>query len=337
MNDLSAFKDEVKDRIDLRAMFEADNVELHRVNKASAKCCCPFHQEKTPSCHVYPTHWYCYGCQSHGDHFDYMARTRNMDFMEALRDLAESVNMPIPTMDPAAAKAYEEKKIRQMSIRETLDWAFEWFCSRYMDDTEEAEEVRRYVKSRGLVKGDVDAWGIGYAPKNNQAMKSAALNLNISDQAMLAAGLYGEKDDGWIYTRFKGRLIFPVRDERGRLCGFSGRVMDPDAKTAKYLNTPETEVFKKSDLLYGLDMAADEISRTGKAVLVEGQLDVIACHRAGIGNAVAPLGTAFTKTHAALLSKYAEALVICLDGDKAGFAATEKVIATCLYMGLKEG
>lgn len=326
MSDLLLFKDQVKESVDLRDLFVADNHEMKRSSGAGSKCCCPFHEEKTPSCVVDAEHFYCYGCRTNGDHFDYLEFTRRLDFMEGLRYLAELANLPIPMPSPEAARQYREKREREISVRELLGQVQEWF--RMKLESEGGAAARNYCNRRKLNKPDRESWGIGLAPDAEHELKSWATHHAIPDQAMLDAGLFGRgsKPPHYLYSRFRGRLMFPIHDHRGRLCGFSGRILDPEAKTAKYLNTPETDVFRKSSILYGMDKAVAAIIRDGYAIVVEGQIDVIACHSAELENTVAPLGTSFTVEHAKLVAKYTDKIVLSLDADKPGRQATRKIL-----------
>ena len=328
MSDLVGFKDAVKDSVDLRDVFQEDGVKFTRASGDSAKCCCPFHEENTPSCHVHGEYFNCFGCGEKGDHFDYLMKRHTMDFMEALRYLAEMAKMQMPEVDPVRAKEAAEKRERQHTIYEVLEKIQKW----YVKNLQSLSSVQAYCKDRGLTEDDLETWGIGFALETGQPTKDWAQNEGINEELMVDAGLFGsssrQKEHGnkYLYPRFQGRLMFPIYDHRSRLCGFSGRIIDPEAKTAKYLNTSETEVFKKSELIYGLNVAANAIAKGRKVVLVEGQLDVIACHRAGLGNTVACLGTAFGDDHRKLLEKFADELTIMLDGDEPGLKATRKVI-----------
>lgn len=328
MSDLSTFAQDVKAAVDLRDLFAREGIECRRASAASSKCCCPHHQEKTPSCHVYADHYHCYGCQTSGDHIDLLHHLHRMEFTEALQHLAELAGMQMPSRDPEQVRLATERAARTKSLREVLEASAVWFRARLSA----SPEVVAYATDRGLTADDMTRWELGYAPADEGATKLWQQQQGITDRQMLDAGLYAVSTRGprpYMYARFKGRLMFPIRDARGRMTGFSARVIaDTAGNSAKYINTAETELFRKSELLYGLHLAGTAIQETGTAVLVEGQMDVIACHRAGVTNAVAGMGTAITPDHAALLRRYAaQRVVLAMDPDAAGQTAAQKALA----------
>lgn len=347
MND---FKEQVRDAIDLREVMERYGVTLKRVNATTAKCCCPIHNEKTPSCHVHADYYYCYGCHATGDVFSFLMERERVEFFDALRMAAELVNIPVParSQDPERAAAYEQQRRRELTMRELLTYCQDFYRD-CLENMPVGQAAREYCNSRGWTKPIRERWGIGFAPDDVQLLdyiksRSASAAPDLENQ-LLAAGMMGTSETGFRYMRFKQRVMFPVHDVRGRLCGFSGRWLRPDdwpadkKEHAKYLNTPATELFIKGDLLYGQHHAAKMQSRTCSALVVEGQPDVIGCHLAGFETAVAPMGTALTLPGIQQLMRFTDngKITLVFDGDDAGIKATSKTIDLILEHAAQAG
>lgn len=302
---------------------------------STATALCPFHKEKTPSFHVNSARqmFYCFGCGEGGDLFKFVMLYEGVDFPTSIELLAPRAGVPIeydrerprpkregPTKDElfkaneAAAKAYH---------RELLQ-------------SPEAETARAYLRDRTLALEAWQEWGLGYAPESWGFLTDSARQAGEAEVKVLEnAGLAVRSEKGTVYDRFRGRLMFPIRDELGRVAGFSGRLLkEAEDRGGKYVNTPETDAFRKSRILFGLDKAKREVQEQRKALLVEGQIDCIRCHLGGFGLAVAAQGTAFTEDHARLLKRYADHVVVVQDADTAGQKAALRTAGLLLDEGL---
>ncbi len=323
---------EIKNKLTIQDVV-APYVKLRRAGRSMTGLC-PFHKEKTPSFHVSLERgtFHCFGCGEGGDMFTFIQKAEGVDFKEALRMLAEKAGVEV-VYNPAA----KEKSDKLERLREVMGRAAQWYQMRLPDSPALA-----YAKQRGLTDATVKDWGLGFAPGDWRALLEALTAEGFSVQELLAVGLVKEADGkpGTYYDRFRNRLMFPIRDVSGRVVAFTGRSLESSVtgqenQPAKYLNSPETELYHKSDILYGLDRAKDAIRTRGFAMLVEGQMDVLHCHQAGWGNAVALSGTALTERHVALLKRYSDNLMLILDSDQAGLAATAKSAQLALSAGLK--
>jgi DNA primase len=300
---------------------------------ATFKALCPFHKEKTPSFNVNPQKqiFHCFGCGKGGDVFTFVKEYENIGFMDALRRLAERAKIPLE---------YDQNPVAEQSrhLKDQLLQVHEQITQRWQNalESEAAGQVARdYLVKRGVPAEAVKLFRLGAAPDAwddtvNWA-KSKGHPLALVEQAGLI--LRKEGSDHY-YDRFRGRLIFPIADEQGRVIGFSGRVLLGDEKTAKYVNSPETPIFTKSKVFFGLHKSKRPLLDAGMAVVCEGQLDLIACFMAGVENVVAPLGTAFTEQHARLLKRYVEEVVLCFDSDEAGQKAAVRSLDHLLSSGL---
>jgi len=291
---------------------------------------CPFHKEKTGSFHVSLERgsWHCFGCGLGGDGFSFIEKIEGVDFKGALKILAEKAGVQITTIYGSADKAVTEKKERLLAL---MSRASEWYAGKFPESP--AEE---YAKKRDLSKETVSAWRLGYAPEAWRALLEALTAEGFSIPELLAAGLVKEADGkpGTYYDRFRNRLMFPIRDAAGRVVAFTGRALADD-DLAKYLNSPETELYHKSDILFGMDVAKDAIRVRKFTMLVEGQIDVLHAHQAGFTNAVALSGTALTDRHLTLMKRYSENLMLVLDADPAGLKATARSAELALRQGLR--
>lgn len=317
---------QIKDRLSIVEVV-SPYVKLTRSGR-SVKGLCPFHKEKTPSFHVSPERgtYHCFGCGEGGDAFSFIEKVEGVDFKGALKILAEKAGVEI-THDPAA----RENASRAERLREAMNRAAQWYAQALSGSPAEA-----YAKQRGLSPESVRDWNLGFAPDGWRALLEALTAEGFTIPELAAAGLVKEADGkpGTYYDRFRNRLLFPIRDASGRVVAFTGRALTAD-DTAKYLNSPETELFHKSEILFGLDRAKDAIRTRGFTMLVEGQIDVLHAHQAGFANAVALSGTALTARHLGLMKRYSENLMLVLDADAAGLSATAKAAALALANGLR--
>ncbi|MDF1727002.1 MAG: DNA primase [Sulfitobacter sp.] len=287
---------------------------------------CPFHQEKSASFHVDDRKgfYYCFGCHAKGDAISFVQETENVGFMEAVEILAGEAGMPMPARDPKAA----EKADRRTQLAEVMELAVRWF--RLQLRTGAAEEARSYLDRRGLDAAAQEHWEIGFAPDSWQGLWDALKGKNVADDLILAAGLAKPSSKGGKpYDTFRGRIMFPIRDARGRAIGFGGRAMDPN-DGAKYLNSPETELFDKGRSLYNVAGARVAAGKGQPLLVAEGYMDVIALQGAGFEAAVAPLGTAITESQLQMLWRIDPEPIITLDGDTAGQRAALRLIDLAL-------
>ncbi len=315
--------DELRARITLSAVIGRTT----RLTKAGHefKACCPFHNEKSPSFTVNDQKgfYHCFGCGAHGDAIRWMTDQRGLSFMDAVKELAAEAGMEVPAPDPRAAKIAE----KQSSLHEIMAAAQEWFVSQLAGP--DGVKARGYLASRGFDAHTVSRFGFGYAPEGRQALKGA---LSRFEEDMLEeAGLRIKVEDKEPYDRFRGRLMLPIEDARGRVIAFGGRILDSTATDApKYLNSPDTPLFDKGRTLYNLHRAGPASRQTGRLVVVEGYMDVIALAAAGIVDAVAPLGTALTERQIEMAWRLVEAPILCFDGDVAGQRAAMRAITRAL-------
>src|SRR6056297_2906201 len=287
---------------------------------------CPFHQEKTASFHVDDRKgfYYCFGCHAKGDAISFVKDTENVDFMEAVRILAAEAGMPMPERDPQA----QAKADRRGELAEVMEMAARHF--RMALKTGAGSAARDYLAGRGLGQEALDRFEIGFAPEAWQGLWDHLTGQGVEAQKILDCGLAKpSRKGGTPYDTFRNRIIFPIRDARGRCIAFGGRAMD-SADNAKYLNSPETELFDKGRSLYNHGPAREAAGKGAPLIVAEGYMDVIALVAAGFEAAVAPLGTAVTEEQMQLLWRIAPEPVIMLDGDRAGLQAAYRVIDLAL-------
>jgi DNA primase len=289
---------------------------------------CPFHQEKTPSFHVDDRQgfYYCFGCHAKGDAISFVRETENVGFMEAVEILAREAGMQVPARDPEA----REKADRRTQLAQVMEQAVQYY--RLQLHTAAAAAAREYLAGRGLDDAAQERWGIGFAPDTRQGLWGHLTGKGVAEELILAAGLAAKPEGGGApYDRFRGRIIFPIRDARGRAIALGGRAMDPNAR-AKYLNSPESELFDKGRSLYNHGPAREAAGKGQQLIVAEGYMDVIALSEAGFEAAVAPLGTAITEDQLRLLWRIHPEPVIALDGDRAGLRAAMRLIDLALPM-----
>ncbi len=295
--------------------------------------CCPFHQEKTPSFSVTPDKglFYCFGCQAGGDVISFLMKVDHLTFMDAAKKLSVQLHIPVPEREQTPQEQAREKQLAK--IREANGLAARFFHA-CLEQTEQGRLMRQYLRNRGIDKETSEKFMLGAALDRWDALFKALSKRGVEPEIMLAAGLIvkREKGDGY-YDRFRNRVMFPIKDAHGRVVGFGGRAMG-DA-SPKYLNTGETEWFNKRQLLYALDIALPVIRKERQAIVVEGYMDAISMHAAGLQQTVASLGTAFSEQQARLLAKIADSVCFAYDSDAAGQQATGRALEIVRKIGLK--
>ncbi|WP_298466289.1 DNA primase [uncultured Erythrobacter sp.] len=318
------WKDELRARITLSSVI----MRTDKLTKAGRewKACCPFHDEKTPSFTVNDQKgfYHCFGCGAHGDVISWMTEQRGLSFIDAIKELASEAGMEVPAPDPVAAKR-AEKRAELVDVTEA---AQQWFVHNLRSDV--GREALDYLKNRDLKSETLREFGFGYAPESKQALPTAIPSF---DEAMLVeSGMRIATDDGTKYDRFRGRVMLPIQDARGRVIAFGGRILGKREGIAKYLNSPDTPLFDKGRTLYNLHRAAPASRQSGRVIVVEGYMDVVALAQAGFEDAVAPLGTALTEMQLEMLWRMVERPVLCFDGDAAGQRAAMRAISRALPM-----
>ena len=313
--------DELRSRTLLSAVL-ASSVKLIKAGR-EFKACCPFHDEKTPSFYVNDEkHFYhCFGCGAHGDAIRFLTDARGLPFMDAVRELAGKAGMEVPAMDPRA----KEKAERSAGLYDVTEAAQRWFIEQL--DGVEGGDARKYLKERGISDATKKKFGFGLAPDSRGKLKKA-LETFGNDKLVEAGLLIQHEDKKEPYDRFRGRLTFPIRDPRGRVVAFSARILGDGEP--KYLNSPDTPLFDKGRTLFNLDRAGPASRKAGRVLIVEGQMDVIALDQAGIGEVVAPLGTALTEHQLERLWRLEPAPICCFDGDAAGQKAAVRAALRAL-------
>jgi DNA primase len=325
----NGFLDEIRARVTLSAIVGRKvtwDARKSNQGKGDFWAACPFHTEKSASFHVDDRKgfYYCFGCHAKGDALSFIKETENLGFMEAVEVLARHAGMAMPVRDPQAAQVAD----RRSQLIGVMEEAVKWF--RLQLRTSAGESARAYLAKRGLSDEAIDRWGIGYAPDSRSALYSALQQKGIAADLIVDAGLCARPDDGSApYDRFRGRIIFPIRDARGRAISLGGRAMDPNAR-AKYLNGPETEIFDKGRNLFNFAPAREAVGKGKPLIVAEGYMDVIALSEAGFTASVAPLGTAVTGEQLALMWRIHDEPIIALDGDTAGIRAGLRVVDLAL-------
>jgi DNA primase len=307
--------EEIKSKIDIVDLI-SDYVQLKKSGQ-NWKGLCPFHSEKTPSFMVNPSKqiFHCFGCGAGGDVISFVSKYENLSFGESLRLLAKKAGVSLSEKWGTSGTRQREEKIRT-ALSEAVVF--------YMKKREESTVAKAYVKSRGITEESAALFKLGYAPAGWSNLLRHMRNLGYSDQTLRDAGLAVQGEKG-LYDMFRQRLLFPISSVSGTVIAFGGRALD-DAKP-KYINSPETPVFKKSETLFGLSLAKESIRRESRVVIVEGYMDTIICHQYGFRNAVAPLGTSLTSGHIQKLRTLANRTVLVFDGDAAGRAAAKRALS----------
>jgi len=294
----------------------------------------PFNKEKTPSFYVNSERgsYYCFSSGQGGDIFTFIEKMEGVDFKGALKILAEKAGVEL-VYEKGASGVDKNKKDR---LYEACARAESFYSDLLIAGKDVPGSAYAYARSRGLSDETIKEWGLGFAPDGWRGLYEKLLSDGFIEVELLSAGLIKEADEkkGTFYDRFRNRLMFPIRDAAGRTVGFTGRALDPKDQ-AKYLNSPETDLYKKSDILFGMDKAKDAIRTRGFALMVEGQMDLLMLHQIGFKNTIALSGTALTPSHLALIKRYADNLMLALDSDRAGLAASQKNAITALRSGMR--
>ncbi|MFD2257722.1 DNA primase [Luteolibacter algae] len=301
------------------------------------KANCPFHHEKTPSFNVSPSRqfYHCFGCGKSGNAIGFVMDHEGLLFMDALKKLAGKAGVHLEEEpDTPKAKAARQSRGRLLDLHRE---ASALFHAHLLTDPA-CEHARNYLKQRGFGKEMAERWEIGWMPENPEVFLRWARERRFTGKELVGSGLAALKDEekpaAGLYVRFRDRLMFPIRNEIGDVIAFSGRQLREDRRSGKYINSPETDIFKKSNVLFALDKAKKAILKEKTVILCEGQIDAISCHEAGVENAIAPLGTAFTAQHARILKRYAQTAVLCFDADSAGVKACERAFRELAPEGL---
>jgi DNA primase len=320
---MSSSVDKIKERLSIEDVV-GSYIKLERAgNNLKAKC--PFHNEKTPSFFVSPDRgsYYCFGCGAKGDIFSFVQEFEGIDFIGALKILAERSGVELEKFAPKSG----DKKERLYTL---LDAA-----TLFLQKNLASEEIPlEYLKKRGLTDKTIKDWRIGYVRDEWRSISDHLKSKGFTDDEMLRAGMVKTENNS-TYDRFRGRIMFPIFDSAGRVIAFSGRILHDDGKSAKYLNSPQTEIFDKSKTLYGFDRAKQAIRKFDFSVLVEGQMDLLMAHQAGFANTVASSGTALTAEHLKLLKRISNRVIMSFDSDNAGAKAAERGWMLSLATGME--
>ena len=325
-----SFLDEIRDRVPISAVIGA-RVSWDRKKTNASKgdwwACCPFHGEKSPSFHCEDRkgRYHCFGCSVSGDHFRFLTELDGLSFPEAVERIAGMAGVPMPARD----EREERREKERASLTDVMEMA-----TRFFEEQLQAAggaRARAYLRERGLSAATQQTFRLGFAPESRNALKEYLAAKGVGKADMEACGLTVFEGVAVSYDRFRDRIMFPIPDSRGRIIAFGGRAMSADAP-AKYLNSPETELFHKSNVLFNFARARKDLARGGTVVAVEGYMDTIALAQAGFAHVVAPLGTALTENQLELLWKMSPEPVMCFDGDKAGLKAAWRAADLALPM-----
>ncbi len=291
---------------------------------------CPFHEDHRPSLCVSPAKqiYKCFACGAGGGVFQFLTQLQKLSFPEAVRQLAEQAGIPVPSLPQDSG---QDRSLSREALGKLCIFAARFYRDRLFAPA--GAEALAYARGRRLNDESIRRFGLGYAPAEWEALRSAATRAGFTDRQLLAAGLVAQREDGSCYDRFRNRLIFPILEAAGKVIAFGGRALAAEEQ-AKYLNSPETVLFDKSANLYAINWSRPEIVQAGQAVVVEGYLDALMCIQEGLGNVVATLGTALTERHVRSLARYAGEVVLVFDADTAGQAAAERAIELFLAQRL---
>ncbi|MDD2237382.1 MAG: DNA primase, partial [Kiritimatiellae bacterium] len=309
--------EEIKARTDIVELI-GSYLPLKRAGSAF-KACCPFHKEKTPSFQVNPQRqiYHCFGCGKGGGVIQFLMDYEGLDFVSAVKQLAERVNVPLEFEENGFAAGRRDEKAKLLKIHELIAAHFHHLLRK----APEAAEARAYLASRNIDEEIIKHFHFGFAPERWDMIEPWGAKQNITPEDLAAAGLLVKSDrpgTSPYYDRFRNRLMIPIRDEQGRVIAFTGRILSKDEQNAKYVNSPETILFQKSRVLFALDAARRNMADRKHAILCEGQIDAIRCHQAGFTNTIASQGTAITEAHARIIKRYCDDVILVLDPDSAG-------------------
>jgi DNA primase len=318
----------IKDRLDVVDLI-GSYIQVKR-SGTNYKAVCPFHNEKSASLMISPQKqiWHCFGCGEGGDIFGFMMRFENIEFKDALKLLADKAGIVLPEYSGASKQDDEERKL---AVRINT-FAAKFFHKLLHEPT--GATAKKYLQDRGLSDETISEWQIGFSPDDYHALENELKKKGVAASDMIKAGVSVQSDRG-IYDRFRGRVMFPIQDFFGNVVGFSARTLERDAKTAKYINSPETVAYHKGKVLFGFHQAKEAIRKSGEAVIVEGQMDCIQAHQAGFANTVATSGTALTFESLKKIRNLSDVVKFCFDADSAGVMATKRVGEIALSLGLK--
>lgn len=320
--------DDIKQRLDIVDLV-GEYVKLKPAGGSNFKALCPFHHEKTPSFNVSREKqlWYCFGCAKGGDAFKFVMEIEGVEFQEALAELAEKTGVEITR--------FTSENINQRArLLALLDLAARFYQVVLLEG-DGAAPAREYLVGRGLTDELMRKFQLGYAPDRWDSLVTFQKKKGYREAELIQAGLAIQRQDGsGIYDRFRGRITFPIHDVRGKVVGFSGRLLDESREEGKYINTPQTPVYNKSQVLYGLHLAKTAIKASSAVVMVEGNMDVIASHKANVEAVVASSGTALTREQITLLRRFTDNLLMCFDADLAGENAAKRGIDLALEEGM---
>ncbi len=311
--------DEIKQKIDIAEVI-GQYTTLKKAGR-NLTALCPFHSEKHPSFFVYPERqsWHCFGaCNTGGDVFSFIMKKEGIDFGEALRLLAQRAGVVLPARTEPGIKKEEKEELYRANEAAAL------YFNNLLLNAPAAEKARDYIAKRGFTPGTVADFQLGFSLDSWEALKTHLLERGHREADLLTAGLLYQAEDGRTHDRFRGKLMVPIRDSRGRVTGFGARVLDDSLP--KYVNSPQTPTFDKSATLYGIDRAAAAIRQQDMAIIMEGYMDVITAHQNGITNVVASMGTAITETQVSTLKKLSRNLVLAMDADAAGEEAMLRTV-----------
>ncbi len=326
--------EQIKDRLDIVEVIQG-YIQLNKIG-ANYKACCPFHNEKTPSFTVSAEKqiWHCFGCGLGGDIFGFVMQIEGVEFKDALRILAERAGVQLEKQNP---KLVSQKERLEAVLKES-----EMFFQNQLMNTAEGKMALKYlIEERGISQESIKKFSLGYAPNQWQGLSQFLLNQNMKAEDIAEAGMAFKKDGtNEVTDRFRGRIMFPIKNGQGRIVGFGGRIFEQAyhdkekiKQVGKYINTPQTLLYNKSQILYGLDHAKNVIRRLNECVLVEGNLDVIASHQAGVENTVATSGTALTEEQVKIIKRLTDKVVLAFDMDQAGIDAMQKSVDITLKNG----
>jgi DNA primase len=328
--ELSEFKEQVRSHANIVEVVSGYVALKKRGRKHWG--CCPFHGEKTPSFTVDEERnlFYCFGCHEGGDVFKFIMKSENCNFMDAVKFLANKYGIPIPERQKTAVEIAREQKTKQVIETNELAARFYQAC---LTKTPYGKAALTYLHNRGISDEIISSFSIGYALNSFDSLMNALGKRGYSQELLMQAGLAVPGKNSGAYDKFRNRVMIPIKDPRGRIVGFTGRILGDGMP--KYMNTGETEYFIKRYLLFGLDIAVAEIRKTRQAIVVEGHMDAISLHAAGVTNAVASMGTAFAAEQARLLKRMADEVVFCYDSDSAGRNASVRAVSIARAAGLK--
>lgn len=319
-------RDQIRERVNIVDLI-AESVPLKKMGR-NFKGLCPFHNERTPSFVVSPERqiWHCFGCQKGGDCFSFLMELDRLEFPEALKILAQRAGV---TLRSRPETGTSKLKDRLLELHHLASEFYHYILIKHPL----GERARRYIKERGVNDKLLNTFGLGFAPASWENLTRFLRKKGFTERELDSSGLSLRGRNG-LYDRFRGRLMFPLKNHRGETIAFSGRLLDPEAKEAKYVNSPETPLYIKGATLYGLEVTKDAIRKEGSAIVVEGEFDVISSFAAGVANVVAIKGSALTDMQVALLKRFTERLILALDTDVAGDAAARRGIEIADRAGL---